>query len=104
MLETQKTAWGLRITKESADAIKKREIETTDISTIPFEDAPRIAIEQAIANNEEALATTERYIESYEKYIVDLKKKQNRLATQQDELIVAHKSFFKEEKQDESKG
>lgn len=98
MLETQKTAWGLRITKESADAITKRQLETTDISMIPFDDAPRIAIEEAIANNEHHLARTESNIEQYEQYIVNLKKKQNRLATQQDELIVAHKSLFKEEK------
>ena len=99
MLETYKTAYGLRITKECADAITKRQIETTDISMIPFDDAPRIAIEEAIANNEQQLTLTEKHIENYEKYLDDLKSKQNRLATQQDELIVAHKSFFKEEQQ-----
>lgn len=98
MLETYKTAYGLRITKESADAITKREIETTDLSRIPFEDAPRIAIEEAIAENEHVLARTESTIEQYEQYLVDLKAKASRLSTQQDELIVAHKSFFKEEK------
>lgn len=98
MLETYKTAYGLRITKECADEISKRQIETTDISRIPFEDAPRIAIEEAIANNEHQLSRTEGNIEQYEKYLVDLKAKASRLGTQQDELIVAHKSFFKEEK------